>query len=288
MMGAVSPPSRAPRPEPRGSYRAFTVTVTAAVSLTPRMRRITLHAPQLTDYELLRPDDFFALLIPGPAGLDLPADGLVGSSPRGVADLIGDRCRPELRWYTVRAHRPDDGEVDVDIVLHGDYSDHSDHDHAASGPGGRWAATVTPGDVAGFVEGNGLYSPTDPSGRQVFFADVTALPALSSILTSPEPAPGVAALGSQATAHIEVDHDSDIHPIATGATVHWHVRDGGPPGLSIPRVLDGVAPGEISYAWICAEASLVQEARRFLIAQGGVAKELITFSGYWRQGEART
>lgn len=279
-MGTLSPPPRAHRPEPRGSYRAFAVTVTETVSLTPRMRRITLRAPQFTDYELLRPDDFFALLIPGPGGLDLPDDGLVGSSPRGVAEFIPDRFRPELRWYTVRAHRPGAGEVDVDIVLHG--GDES------SGPGGRWADTARPGDVAGFVEGNGLYSPTTQSGRQVFFADVTAVPALSSILTSAEPAPGFSALGSEATAHIEVDHESDIQPIDTAATVRWHVRDGGRPGLSIPRVLDGIAPDEISYAWICAEASLVQEARRFLIAQGGVAKELITFSGYWRQGEART
>jgi NADPH-dependent ferric siderophore reductase len=280
-MGTLSPPTRAHRPEPRGSYRAFAVTVTEAVSLTPRMRRITLRAPEFTDYEPIRPDDFFALLIPGPEGLALPDGALVGSSPRAAAELIPARYRPELRWYTVRSHRPEAGEIDVDIVLHGD-------DEASSGPGGRWAAAAGPGDVAGFVEGNGVYSPPVPAGRQLFFADETALPALSSILASAEPSPGCPALGREATAHIEVEHESDIQPIDTAATVHWHVRDGRRPGLAIPRVLDGIPPDEIGYAWVCAEASLVQETRRFLIAEGGVAKELITFSGYWRQGEART
>lgn len=263
----------------RGTYRAFSATVTDLVSLTTQMRRVTLSAAQFTDYRLIRPDDFFGLLIPGPEGLDLPASGLTGPSPRATAALLPGQLRPEMRWYSVRCHRPEAAEIDVDVVLHGD-------DEVTSGPGSRWAAAAKHGDVVGFVEGNGLYNPPEDSRRQVFFADVTALPALASLLESEEPAPGRPALGAESTANIEVEYESDIQPIDTATNVRWHVRAGSSPGVSIPRLLDGSPRGAIGYAWVCAEASLVREARRFLIS-AGMAKERIAFSGYWRLGEAR-
>lgn len=265
-------------PERRGEYRAFSATVAAVADLTSRMRRVTLSAPQFADYRRIRADDFFALLLPGLEKTAVLAEELTGPSTRGVAALVPGLNRPTLRWYTIRAHRPDSTEIDVDIVLHGSGPD--------SGPGSRWAASAQPGDEVGFAEGNGMYNPHETAKRQLFFADITALPALSAILEDPDPAPGAPRPGIGSVAHIEVPDAEDITHINTEATLHWHVRDDSERGFSIPRLLDS-AVREVEYAWLCAERDMVARARRSLVDDGGLAKESITFSGFWRFGEER-
>ncbi|ROR73427.1 siderophore-interacting protein [Bogoriella caseilytica] len=275
------PPKQRVEPPPRrGTYRAFATTVHQVQDLSARMRRVTLGAPQFQDYSLCRPDDFFALLLPGERGLELPPEGTTGTTPRGlVADMPEDH-RPEMRWYTIREHRPQAGEVDVDIVLHGDGPE--------SGPGSRWASHARRGDPAGFVEGNGMYNPPPTTRRQLFFADITAVPALAAILESPDPAPGRPRPGAADVAHIEVPEAGDILDIDTEVAIAWHVRGSQPPGFSIEQLLRDAPRGEIDYAWVCAEAGLVKQVRRALVHDSGVPKNAITFSGYWREGEART
>lgn len=268
----AEPPAR------RETYRAFLATVVAVEDLTPRMRRVTLRAPQLADYRRVRADDFFALLIPGDGGIEIPGDEITAETPRGVAELIPEAQRPTLRWYTIRAHRPSSAEIDVDIVLHGS--------GLASGPGSTWATHARPGDAVGIAEGNGVYNPVPDAERQLFFADITALPALISILESADPAPGRPRPGTGSIAHIEVPSEEDVTEIATDVDVRWHVRGTERTGFSVPRILDGV--DGISYAWLCAEADMVKRARRLVSGPGGVSKSAITFSGYWRHGQARS
>lgn len=45
-------------------------------------------------------------------------------------------------------------------------------------------------------------------------------------------------------------------------------------------------PEDIDDAWVCGERRAVQEIRRHLVERG-VSRDRITFSGYWRLGEAR-
>lgn len=82
-----------------------TATVVDAGDVTPRMRRITLHAPTLA---MPRPAQDVELVL---------------------ADATGRRVK---RRYTITHYR--DGRFDVDALRHG-------HD----GPGTAWAATTTPG-----------------------------------------------------------------------------------------------------------------------------------------------
>lgn len=67
----------------------FTVTVSRVVDLNPVMRRITLSAPELTRYELLGPDEYFGLLMPGADGRIAPA--------RPRADQCAHRHRRHAR-----------------------------------------------------------------------------------------------------------------------------------------------------------------------------------------------
>lgn len=270
---------RSPRPERRDRYRAFPATVVEVAQLTPGMRRITLGSAQFTDYRRLRPDDFFGLLLPGTSRLHLAEDGLLGETPRGTINLIPEGNRPATRWYTVRSHRPIDGEIDVDIVLHGNGPE--------AGPGSQFATAATPGDVVGFCEANGLYTPPSSTARQIFFADETSLPALASILESDEPTPGSARLTrQQAVAHIEVANGREIQSINTDVPVHWYTRQGARPGSALMEALPRLSAGKMDYAWVCAEAGTVQQVRGHLRAQGWSTKQIKTCA-YWRLGKAR-
>lgn len=87
-----------------------TATVVDARDVTPRMRRITLHAPTLAPP---RPAQDVELVLADPTG------------------------RKVKRRYTITRYR--EGDFDVDVLRHG-------HD----GPGTAWGASTTPGDQVQF------------------------------------------------------------------------------------------------------------------------------------------
>src|SRR5262245_49934176 len=106
--------------------------VVRAAQVTPLMRRITLTAPQFAELGVEQPGE---ILTPGWAdpGKELVLPELGWRFPPG---------KREQHWrnFSVRAHRPEPAELDVDFFLHGD--------------GGRaceWASAAAPGDRVGFA-----------------------------------------------------------------------------------------------------------------------------------------
>lgn len=253
----------------------FTVTVSRVVDLNPVMRRITLSAPELTRYELLGPDEYFGLLMPGADGrLHLP-DPERTNVRTAIADMPESE-QPGLRWYTVRALRRDEGELDVDIVTHGD-----------SGPGSAWATTAAVGDVAGFRSGGALYSTWD-APRQLIVADETAVPALLAILEE-RFRRGLPGLGEGIEAHVEVGSRVVLDGLELPAAVTVHERGDAAPGTAVLAAL-ATAPdltADLDYAWLCGESGLATSLRRHLVQEVGMDKRAITFSGYWKLGAAR-
>ncbi len=136
-----------------GRTPAHAVTVTAAVSLTPRMRRITLAGPSLVGVTTTPAQDVELIL----------------------TDAGGRRVK---RRYTIRRARPDVGEFDVDALL---------HDH---GPGGRWATTVERGDAVEFLGPRGKLE-LRASDWNLFIADEAGLPAIAALIEASS-APSVA------------------------------------------------------------------------------------------------
>ncbi|HEX4726273.1 MAG TPA: siderophore-interacting protein, partial [Jatrophihabitans sp.] len=111
----------------------FQTTVTDLVTLSPRMRRITLSAPQLGQQDW-------------PLGCD-------------IAIVLAEGGREIRRRYTVRSAAGD--QVLVDAVLHG------------HGPGSSWAQQLQVGDLVRFfgprgrlelAEADWLLAVTDESG----------------------------------------------------------------------------------------------------------------------------
>lgn len=259
----------------RTGHAQFTASVAAVRELNASMRRITLAAPELTGYELAGPDEFFGLLMPGADGrLHMP-DGERVNVRAAVADMPEEQ-QPGLRWYTIRELRRSRGEVDVDIVTHGD-----------SGPGSAWALRAAVGDPVGFRSGGALYTAFEPQ-RQLLAADETAVPALLAILEERERR-GLPGLGAGVTAHVEVPSIAVLDGVGVPAEVTVHERGDADPGTAVLAALaaDPTATADLDYAWACGESGLATSLRRHLVQEVGMDKKAITFSGYWKLGAAR-
>lgn len=248
----------------RQVYGQFPMTVRAVTDLAPHLRRITFHAPELADHRLNGPDEYFGLMMP-PAGqttVTLPSADRF--NVRQAIRKLPEDQRPELRWYTIRAFRPADAEIDVDFVLHGD-----------AGPGSRWASAAVPGHEVGFRAGTATYAPA-AAGPQLLVADETALPALSAILE---------ANGTATHVYVEVPDAAYEQPVA--APVTWLHRGADAPGSHALRAVQDASLPTLGYAWLCGESALATGLRRHLVKERGVDRRRILFSGYWKVGQAR-
>lgn len=242
----------------------FPMRVVRRADVVPGLRRITFAAPEFGDFALLGPDEYFGLLLPKD-GVDLAFPDGDRLNVRAAMNAMPEQRRPDLRWYTIRAHRH--GEIDVDFVLAGH-----------PGPGGRFAESAAEGDVVGFRAGASAYAPPG-TGTELLVGDETAIPAISSILES---RPG----GGGTRVVIEVADPAVVAPIAS--TVEPVVLErGGRPGDRVIDLLTTEPPREVGFAWVCGEAGMVARVRKHLISACGVERRRILFSGYWKAGQAR-
>ncbi|QPK79220.1 siderophore-interacting protein [Corynebacterium lizhenjunii] len=321
-------PARVPRLLPVGVRR---LQVAQLADVTPTIRRITLTGPQLQAFKDAGGnhvpaftsenfDDDIRLLFPYPGEREpvLPVikDGRVSFAPGR---------RPIARAYTVRRFDAAAGELDVDIILHGEAfgtanaeggsnsegassanvsSSTKDLEDTgtANGAGGfaaAWARTVAVGDAMTVV-GPGKTAPLPAEARRVLLlGDCTAIPAIARLL---EELPA----DRQGTALISVPSRDYVFELArpAGFCVKWVVEANNTAGPhdaqaqflhhldAVPELAgpDGPCddPSPDLFVWLAGEASLVQQTRRRLINHHGVARQAISFSGYWRRGHCGT
>ncbi|OLF18156.1 hypothetical protein BU204_07840 [Actinophytocola xanthii] len=257
----------------RAVYDQFRMTVHAVTDLSEHLRRVTFRAPELTRHETNGPDEYFGLLMPPPghAAVTMPsADRL---NVRQAIRALPEDQRPDLRWYTIRRLRREVGEIDVDIVLHGD-----------AGPGSRWAGAARPGHEVGFRAGTATYAPPEGARHRLLAADETALPALAAILESGQAAPE----GTEPHVFVEVPDESYRQPVAADVPVSWLYRGGDEPGSRLLPAVRAASLPVVDYAWLCGESALASGLRRHLVRDRGVDRRRILFSGYWKLGQART
>jgi NADPH-dependent ferric siderophore reductase len=119
--------------------------------------------------------------------------------------------------------------------------------------------------------------------RVVLVADETGLPAIAGVAASlPTDATGLAI--------IEVPAAEDALDFArpAGLVVQWIVREHGTkPGTPALKALtEATLPDAPFHAYIVGEQALPTDARRHLVGERGVPKDLVSFCGYWRVGAA--
>lgn len=167
------------------------------------------------------------------------------------------------RTYTVRAHRPEAHEVDIDFVIHAD------------GPAGRWAAAAAIGNEIVLSSSAGTSPIT--AELALIIGDLSAAPAVMSVLET---------LPHSATAHIilRVDTPDDQIPLegaaskcTTWVTAH---HDATPLLQAVQHELQSFAP---DYVWAAGEASSLKPVRQLLRADAGFTKSSSHVVGYWKR-----
>lgn len=303
------------------NYRLFDITLARRTQVCASLVRFTFTGPEVGCMATYAPDQRVKLFFPtGGGSLDplFEIAKLAEHDWYGAYRALPDAQRPAARTYTIRALRPEQAEVDVEFVLHGD-----------NGPASRWAMHAQPGDrlamTAPDANAEGPkqgYEWKPPQGvrRILIIADETALPAAAGILETLDGLP----LNPRVEALLEVPRSNDVQPLPQSAKLRWLARDTedgcqhgelliralrdidlhkeiqalggtGMPGVTNdeyddedgplwePATLDDSAP---FYAWIAAETKVAMRLRRYLVNELGLPKQYVTSMGYWRQGKA--
>ncbi|WP_394835380.1 siderophore-interacting protein [Pendulispora rubella] len=258
--------SSQPLPRPP-SVRFRTVFVRRIQTISPHMLRITLGGEAISDLVTYGNDQHIKLYFQRP-GVKLPepfTSETFMALPRSQ--------RPTLRTYTIREHRPAEGEVDIDFVLHED-----------AGPASHWARNAKPGDSLTFAGPRGSYQVDRQLDALWLMADETGLPAAFAIL---ETLPA----GMVAHAFFEVDNVREEQPLNTRANVDvvWLYRHGVPPGESdvlIDAVRNTTLPEGKVAAWVACEMSIARSLRHHLTDVRGLPNDRVKWVGYWERGQS--
>lgn len=229
------------KPEP------IQLNVIRSVDITPNMRRITLGGDALESFPSDQDSAYIKLLFPNASG-----------------------GKPILRTYTIRHHREDKNELDVDFMLHGD-----------NGPASSWATHVQVGDSI-TIAGPGLKKLLDFSADWFFLAgDMTALPAISVNLSKlPQDAQGYAV--------IEVLSEADIQDLQVPQSfqLHWVINPSPMEQNSV--LLDRVKQMQwlegTPSIWAASEFSTMRALRDYFKKERQVQKGELYISSYWKRG----
>ncbi|MFB6441669.1 siderophore-interacting protein [Streptomyces sp. NPDC056411] len=263
------------------------IQVTDVARITPHMVRISFAGEGLDAFPTW-PDQQLKLLFPRPGQSTprLPEASAGGDAMRWYQAYLAlpEDERPWMRSYTVRSYDPQRHWLTVDFVLHGAAGPDGPAGAPESGPATRWAAAAAVGDTLARYGPSADYArplPTASADWLLLAGDETALPAIGSLVESLPP-------GTRALACIEVDGAADEQTFTTRAdlTVHWVHRDGAPPGggEALPAAVRALSfPAGAPFVWLAGEAGTVRTLRRHLVAQRGLDKRQIDFTGYWRR-----
>lgn len=240
-----------------------------AERISPHFVRVTVGGEGLDGWRSLGFDQWFRLALPVSA--ETRFDRLSERFDlRGYLRYLSlpKATRPVIRNYTVRAYRADACELDIDFVVHG-----------ADGFAGPWAATLPVGAPVGLIDQGCGYRAVAGASRVILAGDESAMPAVLGILRDlPSDTSG--------TAIIEIPHDEDRQPVVApaGVDVQWIVRDDASrPGAEALAAVREFVPGtEPVSAFFAGEQRLATGGRRYLVAEAGVPKTSVDFTGYWR------
>lgn len=248
--------------------KTFLTSVQRVTQVTPMFCRITFGGGDLGEFECISPDQFLYLLLPPPGRTELTID-----RDFKWADVpqMPEAERPVGAYYTVREHRAEVAELDIDVLV-----------HEPLGHASAWARAAQPGDVVALWGPRKAYEPPEDTAWQLLVGDETAVPAIASILRDLPP-------GMRAIAIIEVADAREEQPLPSrgDVEVRWLHRDGAEAGRTdlVLDALEGLElPAGRGYAWGGGEVTMINRARRFL-RQRGLGREATSLIGYWHHRE---
>lgn len=231
-------------------------------ALTPRMVRVTLAGPELAGFPVPEPAASVRLLIPSSG-----RSRLVIPEWNGNEFLLPDGQRPIIRTFTPRRYRPDELELDLDIVLH------------KGGATSTWAASASHGAPAA-ISGPGRGYDLDPAASAfLLVGDETAIPAIAQLLEALPEDKSIRAI-------IEIARpDSRLAlPDHPQATVEWlNMPAGEAPGNSLIATVEEAELAEGTKFWVAGEAAAMHKIRQHLFKERGLPRSNATVRGYWKK-----
>jgi NADPH-dependent ferric siderophore reductase len=250
------------------AIRTHLAAVVRTEQLTPRVRRVTFAGDDIETYESLAPDQFLYLLLPPPGRDELTVDR---DFDWISYHLMPEEDRPVGAHYTVRHHRPDRGEIDVDFVL-----------HDAPGPASGWAERAEPGNPVALWGPRTAYEPPPDVDWYLLVADETGLPATAAIVESL-----AGTFGGPIRVVVEVTDRAEEQslPAVPWLDVTWLHRGHLPAGTTT-QLFDAVQaldlPEGAPYVWGGGESRTMTRIRRHLRHEVGYPRERVSLTPYWR------
>jgi NADPH-dependent ferric siderophore reductase len=198
---------------------------------------------------------------PGQSALQLPRLG-----PAGV-EWPEPALRPIARTYTVAAFDAQREILSVDFVLHGD-----------EGPATRWATHAELGDELGVAGPGGPNPMLGAAERYLLAGDLTALPAISALLSLMPP-------GTRGDVLIEASTAEDMLPLVQPGSlrVRWLFRPPHTPSALPDAVRQMALTPERAFAFLAGENSAVLAIRDHLLQERGFGKRQLYATPYWRE-----
>jgi NADPH-dependent ferric siderophore reductase len=187
--------------------------VKAAWHLTPNMIRVTLTGARLRQIDPDCAGANFKIFLPE-----------TDQTESGFLRQLSDGPRPSVRTYTVRHASPEDQEIDVDFVDHGD-----------AGPASAWArrAAKTGRGFCGFAGPGSVKVTSFHADAYLLAADMSALPVVAATLEAmPRDATGVACI------EITSGADQQIIEAPSGIDLNWLVHaEPSKPSAAVPDLV---------------------------------------------------
>ena len=241
------------------------LSVLGREQLSPHTVRITAGGP---GFDALRMNDFTdkyakLLFVDPTLGLTPPYD------LAALRESLPPALQPVTRTYTLRRADPEDQELTIDFVVHGD-----------QGIAAPWAAQAEPGDLLTMSGAGGAYRPDPASDWHLLAGDESALPAICSAL---EALPGDA----RGVAYLETSDPGEYldAKLPGGVEVVWLHRPhpGRQPRLLADALLAGSwLPGRAD-VFAHGERESMKAVRAALKSRLGDGDQL-SLSGYWASG----
>jgi NADPH-dependent ferric siderophore reductase len=252
----------------RGLYQA---QVKDSQRVGPHIVRVTVAGESLTNLPRRGFDHWFRLFLPldgDVAALELIPDRFSTSAYLKFV-ATGAAQRLTVRNYTVRHHRPEAGEVDIDFAGHD------------GGIATAWAQRARPGDRLALLDQACGFDLRPDADSFCLAGDETAQPAILGILRDlPATARGLGVIELADLA------DAQDGPKPPGMELRQVVRQPDQaPGTAALAEVRGFQPEHpaTGSAYLAGEQRLAVAGRRHLVA-AGVPKPRVIFMGYWRAG----
>lgn len=237
-------------------------------NLSPNLRRIVFHSPELADYPFERNGAHIKIFLPLPGQNEPELPEMTERGPRWP----NKAAAPYKRSYTLSAFDRQAHTISIDFVLHGD-----------NGPASAFAENVQSGQTIGLSPPAGKRGLIEAAPACLLVGDLSALPAITAMLADmppdtrgrvllwlPEAADLPADLPKPVGMAVQLFTDADPEPLAqlVRAAADWQAED------ADYRV------------WFAGEAEMVAALRPIARNTWQLPAERCYAVPFWRRGDS--